>query len=147
MPDVNIDPAIFGQLPGETQMQIAATCNSQGCKDAKIALITARNNVLTACTDVDRFSADRTFFAAIAGALWLAAATAAGAGAAAPWPVNLVLLIIAAALAVVAIVMTAFAVDATNKVAAAKAVLAAQQQKFKDAATAVTQKCDPFCFP
>src|SRR5215207_9314909 len=88
----------FDHLPGETQTEIAAKCNSQACTDAKNAVINTRNDVASACSDIHSFESDRTFWAVLAGVFYgFAGAAVAGAltVGAAVW-VSVVLWVVAA---------------------------------------------------
>src|SRR5438270_5566902 len=137
---------IFGSLPPETQMKIALICNSDACKDAKNQVITSRNDVMIACSDVKRFENDRTVYFAVAGGLGAAATTLWIAGANAPWPVNLIGFIVAAVLTILSLVFSGLAADATVKLGKAKEIFATAEQMFKDAVAAVMKNCDINCY-
>lgn len=138
---------IFNRLPDDRQIEIAAKCDSQACRNARDSVITSRNSAAIACSEVKRLEGERNVYAAIASGLGAAATALWIAAAAAPWPVNLVLAIIASALTIAAIVFRSLMIERQVKLDQAKTVLANAQRMFTDAVAAVMRDCDSFCYP
>lgn len=147
MPDTFPGQIPFDKLSTERQIEIAAKCDSQACRDAKNSVIITRNSVANACSEVKRLEGERNVYAAIASGLGAAATALWIAAAAAPWPVNLVLAIVAALATIAAFVVRSFMIDRQVKLGVANATLSTAQQMFNDAVAAVMRDCDNFCYP
>lgn len=146
MPETGLGD-IFNKLPPERQNEIAAKCDSQACRAAKDSVITFRNDVVAACSEVKRLEGERNVYAAIASGLGAAATFLWIAAAAAPWPVNLILAIVAALMTIAAIIVRSLMIDRQVKLGVANSTLTTAQQMFKDAVAAVMRDCDTFCYP
>jgi hypothetical protein len=126
-------------------------CDSSECVAALAMLVTARNDVIQACSDAAAAQAERDVFGAIAAAMLAAAIALAVAAAAATgtifgFPAGVVLGIAAAVFFAVFLVCAIIALGFEIARANAMGRVSAGQDKFNEAAANVMTACPRMCW-